>query len=268
MTRSVGFVGAGQMGEPMVARLVGAGHRVVVYARRDEVRERLRALGATVADAAAEAAAQPVVIVCLYDDAQLTEVLGAPGGVLERAARDAVIVSHTTGSIATLRALAAAHPDGPVLLDGPISGGPHDIAAGELTVLLGGPAAAVETVRPVLSAYAGNIVATGGLGTALAVKLINNALFSANAQLVATAVRIGGELGIAERDLLDALSLCSGRSYAAGSIRRGGGVAGFERVVDRFLRKDVAACLEAADSAGIALGPLAAVIADGPFDLV
>ncbi|WP_216907817.1 NAD(P)-dependent oxidoreductase [Nocardia noduli] len=268
MSQVVGFVGAGQMGEPMVVRLVRAGFRTVVFARREPVRERLRAEGAEVVDSAAEVAAvADVVIACLFSDTQLIEVLGGPEGVLANARPDAVVVSHTTGAVSTVKDLAAARPDGPILLDGPVSGSAEDIAAGKLTVLLGGPADPVEAVRPVLASYAETVIGTGALGSALGVKLVNNALFAANAQLVAVAAEVGRELGIEDGQLLRALSVASGRSYAADSILRTGGFAKFEQRAAPFLRKDVAACVAATADLGIDLGQLAAVITEGPFDL-
>ncbi|WP_433621168.1 NAD(P)-dependent oxidoreductase [Nocardia sp. CA-120079] len=268
MSQVIGFVGAGQMGEPMVVRLVRAGYRVVVYARREPVRERLLACGAEVVDSvAAAAAAADIVIVCVFSDAQLVEVVGGPDGVLAAAGPDTVVVSHTTGAVSTVKDLAATHPEGPVLLDGPVSGSAEDIAAGKLTVLLGGPALAVEAARPVLEAYARTIVATGGLGSALGVKLVNNALFAANAQLVALAAEVGRRLGVEDTDLLDALAACSGNSFAATSIRRTGGFPKFEQLAAPFLRKDVAACVAATADLGVDLGLLGTVIADGPFEL-
>ncbi|TLF98260.1 NAD(P)-dependent oxidoreductase [Nocardia cyriacigeorgica] len=268
MSKSVGFLGPGQMGEPMVGRLVGAGYRTVVYARKEPVRQRLRDAGATVVDSIAEASADhDVVIVCVFSDEQLLDVLDGPAGVLACARRDAVVVSHTTGAVSTLVGLAEAHPDGPVLLDGPVSGSAKDIEKGQLTVFLGGPDSAVESVRPVLSAYANTVIPTGARGSALAMKLVNNALFAANAQLVALAGDLGRRMGIDEEQMLTALSVASGNSFAAESIRRTGGFAAFEKRAAPFLRKDVAACLEATTALGVDLGRLGTVIADGPFDL-
>ncbi|MEU1981077.1 NAD(P)-binding domain-containing protein [Nocardia sp. NPDC019395] len=268
MSQVVGFVGAGRMGEPMVYRLVAAGHRVRVYARRDSVRERLRARGATVVDSIAEAVSSAdIAILCLFSDAQLVEVLGGPDGVFAAARRDTIVVSHTTGTVTTVTGLAAGNPGGPTLLDGPVSGSADDIAAGKLTVLLGGAAAAVARARPVLESYASTIITTGALGTALSVKLVNNALFAANAQMAAAALELGKRLGIGEEQLLDALAVSSGRSFAAGSIGRTGGLVKFEQVVAPFLRKDVAACRSATADLGIDFGRLGAVIDGGPFDL-
>ncbi|MEV5652019.1 NAD(P)-dependent oxidoreductase [Nocardia sp. NPDC052254] len=268
MSQVVGFVGAGQMGEPMVSRLLRAGHTVRVFARKDSVRERLLAAGAELVESvAATAAGADLVIVCVFSDAQLVEVLGGPAGVLAAASAKCVVVSHTTGTMSTVQALASGFPDGPVLLDGPVSGSAEDIAAGRLTVLLGGPPESVAAVRPALESYADTIVATGPVGSALAVKLVNNALFAANAQLVAAAADIGRRLGIEPTGLLHALRASSGRSYAAESIQRTGGLEKFQHLAAPFLRKDVAACLAATTDAGIELGQLAAVIHDGPLEL-
>jgi 3-hydroxyisobutyrate dehydrogenase-like beta-hydroxyacid dehydrogenase len=182
MSEGIGFLGAGQLGEPMVNRLLGAGHEVLVYARRPDVRDRLAAQGATLADTVPElAAASDVLISCLFSDAQLLELGSGPDGFVANAKSDALFVSHTTGTVTTLQDLAATSPTALEVLDAPVSGTADHIAKGELTVLVGGPSEAVERARPVLEAYANPIVATGALGSALSIKLINNLLFAANA---------------------------------------------------------------------------------------
>ncbi|MCV7317006.1 NAD(P)-dependent oxidoreductase [Mycolicibacillus parakoreensis] len=267
-TRVIGFIGAGRMGEPMVPRLLDAGHRVQVYARRPEVRDRLGARGAVAVESVAEVArGADVVISCLFSDAQLRDVATGADGLLANAEPGAAVVSHTTGTVGTLTGLTAEFPDGPALLDAPVSGSADDITAGRLTVLLGGPEEAVHRVTPVLRAYADPVIATGGLGTALNLKLINNVLFAANAQLVAAAVELGTGLGVSENSLLEALAQCSGGSRAAGYVQSGGGVAAFAKIVAPFMRKDVAACIEAAADRGVDLGQLRTVAETGPLDL-
>src|SRR3989442_1726203 len=93
--RTIGFIGAGHMGEPMVERLLAAGHRVRLYARRPEVRNRFRSFGAECVEQVRDIAACEVVISCLYSDSQVLEVL--PEVVSGMDARS-VLVSHTTGS--------------------------------------------------------------------------------------------------------------------------------------------------------------------------
>lgn len=268
MTDVIGFIGAGSMGEPMVLRLLDAGHRVLLYARRPEVAERLAGRGASMAQSIADLArGSDIVISCLFSDAQLVEVAGGADGLMANAKPGAVLVSHTTGTASTLTKLVAEFPAGPTLLDAPVSGSAEDIAVGKLTVLLGGPDDAVTRVKPVLAAYADPLIGTGALGTALHLKLINNVLFAANAQLVAAAVELGHHLGVRDDNLFEVLAVSSGGSRAAGYVQRAGGVQSFAKVVAPFLRKDIAACVAAAQDAGVDLGVLRAVAESGPLGL-
>lgn len=264
MTASIGFIGPGQLGGPMVVRLLGAGHRVQFYARRTEVRDRLQKQGATPADSPADlAVGADILISCLFSDAQLRQVGLGPNGFVAHAKPGAIFVSHTTGVLSTLTELGSAL----TILDAPVSGTVADIEAGALTVLIGGPAEAVERVTPVLAAYADPIVATGGLGTALDIKLINNLLFSANAQLVLAAIELGQRLGVEPANLLAALMVCSGGSTASMHAHHSGGVAAFAQRAVPFLRKDIAACRDAAAEVGADLGLLGKVVDAGPLDL-
>lgn len=265
---TVGFVGAGQLGEPMVRRLLGAGHEVVVFARRDDVRSRVRAEGASLADSVADLAERSdILICCVFSDSQLREIALGPDGFIAHAGTQTVVVSHTTGAVTTLSELSASSPVPPAILDAPASGTADHIAEGKLTVLIGGPADVVDRVTPVLAAYASPIIPTGDMGTALTIKLINNVVFAANSQLAAAAVKLGAQLGVGPRALLEALSVCSGASAAVTYVSGIGGVDEFAAKGAPFLRKDVAAAVDAAEQAGAELGYLAQVIEAGPLEL-
>jgi 3-hydroxyisobutyrate dehydrogenase-like beta-hydroxyacid dehydrogenase len=265
---TVGFLGAGQLGEPMVERLLGAGHDVLVYARREEARQRLESKGAASAESVADLARRSdVLISCLFSDAQLRETGLGAAGFIANAKPDRVFVSHTTGTLATLEALRDSAPAPPAILDAPVSGTADDIAAGALTVLVGGPSDAVSAVTPILAAYADPVVPTGALGSALALKLINNLLFAANAQLLAAATQLAEQLGVAPEVLLSTLQVCSAKSHAAEQAHRIGGMQRFEELAGPFLRKDIAACREAAAVAGVELGLLGTAVTEGPLAL-
>lgn len=267
MSEPIGFIGAGQMGEPMVHRLLGAGHAVTVYARREEVRKRLTDAGATVVDSAADVAKDHrIIICCLFSDAQLREVALADDGLLAYCAANTIVLSHTTGSVATLHELASARTDVTVL-DAPISGTADDIANGTLTVMIGGASDAVEVAAAVVGAYAATVLRTGGLGSALNLKLVNNVLFAANAQLLSAAIEIAGGLGIEPDRFLEALAACSADSKAAGYARGIGGIDNFSELAAPFLRKDVDAAMTAAADAGTDLGLLYDVIKRGALPL-
>ena len=268
MANTVGFLGAGQLGEPMVERLLGAGHNVVVYARHEEVRRGLEAKGAAMADSVADLArGSDVLISCLFSDAQLRETGLGPDGFIANAKPDAAFISHTTGTLSTLEALREGSSTPPVILDAPVSGTADDINAGTLTVLIGGPSDDVAAVTSILAAYADPVVATGALGSALALKLINNLLFAANAQLLTAATQLGTQLDVEPNVLLSTLQVCSARSHAADQAHRIGGMDRFAELAGPFLRKDIAACREAAAEAGVELGLLDTAVREGPLAL-
>jgi 3-hydroxyisobutyrate dehydrogenase-like beta-hydroxyacid dehydrogenase len=268
MAKAIGFIGAGQLGGPMVTRLLAAGHDVLVYARRPEVRDRVTSKGAAFADSVADLAQRSdVLISCLFSDAQLKEAGLGSDGFIANAKPGSAFVSHTTGTLATLTALRDSQPSPPVILDAPVSGTVDNIDAGTLTVLLGGPSDAVQTVTPVLAAYANPIVPTGELGSALAIKLVNNLLFSCNAQLLAAAIQLGESLGVDADALLSALQVCSAGSHVAAHAQRVGGMGNFAERATPFLRKDIAAAREAAGEADVDLGLLGVVVDSGPLAL-
>ncbi|MCW2526922.1 MAG: garR 3 [Pseudonocardiales bacterium] len=264
----VGFVGPGQMGRPMVERLLAAGHTVSVYARRPELRAELADAGAHVVDSCREAATAPVVLACFFSDEQLQQASDGPDGLLAGLGPGAVLASHVTGSRATLHALSdAAAKVGAEVVSAPVSGIDDDIRAGRLTVLLGGDDDAVRRVGEVVRAYAGTLVPTGDLGSALAVKLVNNLLFAAHAQTAAEAVALGRELGVAPELLLRAVASCSGASYAAATLAKVPSIEYFAEVGGPFLRKDVAACVAELGASGAEAGLLLDVVRRGPLDL-
>jgi 3-hydroxyisobutyrate dehydrogenase-like beta-hydroxyacid dehydrogenase len=221
-----------------------------------------------VADSKADLARQTdILISCLFSDAQLKEAGLGPDGLIANAKPGAVFVSHTTGTLSTLEGLRDSHPSPPVLLDAPVSGTVENIDTGTLTVLLGGPSNAVQMVTPALASYANPIVQTGELGSALAIKLVNNLLFSCNAQLLAAAIQLGQSLGVDADALLSTLQVCSSASHAAAQAHRVGGIENFNERATPFLRKDIAAALEAAGEAGVDLGLLGVVVESGPLAL-
>ena len=113
------------------------------------------------------------------------------------------------------------------MVDAPVSGGPHDIAAGQVTLFVGGEDDAVKRVRPLLSTYGDPILHVGRTGAGQLVKLINNTLFAAQIGLVAEGGRLGGLLGVAEPTLLEALTHGSAASRALGNIGRAGSTSAF-----------------------------------------
>ncbi len=195
----IGFVGAGRMGRPMVARLVAAGHDVRVLGRSDEKCSAVAELGAEPVDEiAAVGAAADVVMICVFTDEQVREICLTDGLTAAMPSGSAVVL-HTTGSphtVETIAGRAARHEVD--VVDAPVSGGPHNAAAGELTLFVGGTDHTVARVRPVLSCYGDPILHVGPLGAGQKVKLVNNALFAAHLGLLADSVELAARLGVEE----------------------------------------------------------------------
>ncbi len=263
----VAFVGAGQIGAPMSERLLAAGHEVTVYARRAEVREHFARLGAAVTESLTEAAGgAEAVHLALYSDQQLADLTVGEGGLVPALGADTLLVSHTTGSPATIRRIAEAG-NGHVV-DAPFSGGADDVLAGHLTVMLGGAADDVARARETVGAYADPMVEIGALGSALVVKLVNNALFAANIQLVAQAEQIANDLGVDTPTLARVIQESSGASYVMGLTASMGSIRTLVDVAGHYMRKDIDVVREVVDGLGVDLGILGDVLDGGPAQFV
>jgi 3-hydroxyisobutyrate dehydrogenase-like beta-hydroxyacid dehydrogenase len=236
----LGFIGAGRMGRPMAHRLTSAGHRVRVLGHSAAGRRALAAEGFEVVDAPADLDADAV-LVCVLTDDQLAEVcLG--GGLLDSLTAGSTVIVHTTASLRTTDAIVtAAAARGIDVVDAPVSGGPHDIAAGRITLFVGGTGSAVARVQPVLACYGDPVLHLGPAGTGQRVKLVNNALFAAQLGLLLDAVRIGTQWTIDEAALLRGLAHGSAAGRAVTGAAARGSAAGFGRSIAEFLGKDVAA---------------------------
>lgn len=253
----LGFIGTGRMGHPMARKLVEAGHEVRALARSQDKRDTLAADGAHPVATVPEAGeGADVVLVCVFTDEQVQEVCLATG-LLDAMPAGATLVIHTTGSPRTAENIAdRAAPFGIAVIDAPVSGGPHDIAAAHLTLFAGGTAEALEQVRPALASYADPILHVGPLGAGQRVKLVNNALFAAQLGLLSSAVDLATQLGVDESVLLSALPHGSAASRALTAVASRGSAAAFATSVADFLTKDIAVARATAATLGVTLGPL------------
>lgn len=257
----LGFIGAGRMGAPMVRRLAEAGHEVRALGRTEDKRRAVADLGATpVADIPAVVESVEAVVICLFTDEQVRTV--ADAALLAAVPAGAVMIVHTTGSPRTVEYLQdlAPHLD---VIDAPVSGGPHDIAAGQVTLFVGGTDDAVQRAQPVLTAYGSPVLHVGALGTGQKVKLINNTLFAAQIGLLAEAAQLAGSLGVDETAMLAALPHGSGASRALDNVARAGSTAAFVAAVGEFIGKDVAVIRQTVAELGTDLGALSAVVDAG-----
>ena len=261
----IGFIGPGRMGRPMLERLAAAGHDVTVLIRSPRsgaAAETVEPAGvsraATVAATVHDADA--VFVVVLTDD-QVRSVCLGPDGAIEAMKPGATLVQHTTCDPATLQLLDVAGAErGIAVLDAAVSGGPHDIAAGTLTLWVGGDEAVLEQMRPVLDTYASPVMSVGPVGNGQRVKLVNNALFVAQVGLAVDAVRLAGSLGIDEKVILAAVQQGSGASRALGIVGRGGSVDAVAQRLSGLMLKDISVVREVARRSGADLGIIGTVL--------
>jgi 3-hydroxyisobutyrate dehydrogenase len=186
----IGFLGLGLMGSGMARRLVGAGFPVAVFNRNPDKAKPLAEAGARVAKSPRDAAAEADVVVSMVadDNAARAVWLGADGA-LAGMKRGAVVVESSTVTVGWVRELAAATTaHGCEFLDAPVTGSRMQAAAGELNFLVGGAAATLERVRPVLTPMSKTINPLGPVGSGAMMKLINNFLCGVQIASLAEAV--------------------------------------------------------------------------------
>ena len=228
---TLGWIGLGEIGLPMAVRLIGAGHRVVVWGRRPEAVHEAVTAGAIAASSAAELAAQcEAVFLCVTDGDAVEDVVFGPGGVAEGLRPGGLVVDHSTihpettrGCAERLRASSASW------VDAPVSGGPGGATAGTLAIFLGGDEGDVARVRPWIAAYANNVTHMGGSGSGQVAKSCNQAIVASTVAVWAEVISYARRCGIDPDLLVDALQ----GGWADSEIRK---VHAHDMVAGRFRR--------------------------------
>ena len=211
-----GFVGLGRMGGAMARRLIEAGHRVVAYDVSESARAALAAHGATLATSArAVSEAAPVVFLSLPSPAVVIDtVLGQQGLVLGSRLEVCVDLS-TSGPEVAIRLAAALTERKIASLEAPVSGGVKGAREGTLSVMVSGPAAAWDRVRPLLRDFPGRPFYMGArAGAGQTMKLVNNLLGACAIAITAEGMAIGTKAGLDPARMIEVLNVSSGRSSA------------------------------------------------------
>ena len=212
---AVGFIGIGNMGWPMAARLIAAGFLVQVADTRPERAEGfVDQVGGTAADSLrALAETSELVVTMLPTSAAVSAVLDE---ILPHLRHGALLIDMTSGEPAATRVLAArVSAAGGVMVDAPVSGGVERARTGQLAIMAGGDDADIERARPVLEAIGSSLLRTGGVGTAHAMKALNN-LASAGSFLIGVeALLIGQRFGLDPGLMVDVLNASTGMSNSS-----------------------------------------------------
>lgn len=218
MLQKVAFVGLGQMGARMAARLVARGHEVVAYdtsrAHLDAFLSSSRGAVSSAASprAAASAAGEGGVVITMLPSASAVHAVYE--GVLDGASPRALLIDCSTIAPADSRAVcAAAGARGSRFIDAPVSGGVGGAEAGTLTFMCGGDAGAVDAARPVLGAMGKLVAHVGASGAGSVAKVVNNMILGATMASVAEAFALGAKLGVAPGALHAIVNASSGRCW-------------------------------------------------------
>lgn len=250
------------MGAPMALNLLKAGYKVTVHNRTRDREIPLASAGANRADSPQAAAKQAAVIItCVSDSADVESVILDDRGVIHGATAGSIIVDMSTISPGTTRQIAATLAQRSIkMLDAPVSGGSEGAQKGTLSIMIGGDAADVEQVRPVLAAMGSTLTHVGGIGAGQVTKAINQVIAAGTYWAVAEGMALGLKAGLDMTKVVQAVG--SGAAGSWGLTNRSGNMIdnhyplGF-RV--RLHRKDLNIALEAARELGVTL-PMAAYV--------
>jgi 3-hydroxyisobutyrate dehydrogenase-like beta-hydroxyacid dehydrogenase len=262
VSTAIGFIGLGNMGGRMTARLVESGHPVLGYDVRPDLADQV---GAEPASSIGQVTRDSeVVLLSLPDSSVVEAVVDGDDGVFANARPGQVVVDLSTAAPASTRAISARMAQREVTyLDAGISGGAAAADKGTLTLMVGGDADALDRVRPVLEAFAAKIFHCGDSGAGHVAKLLNNFLNAVSLAATAEAMVAGRKAGLDLATLLDVINASSGVSFASLNrfphIIRGDYLEG--GLTNTLMMKDVALYTEFVAGLGVASlnssGPLA-----------
>lgn len=216
----IGYLGVGQMGQPMAGRLLDGGHEVWVYDVREEaLRPLLERQARRAASPRALADACEVVVVSLPTLEVFRAAVTGPDGLLAGNVLKTLVNTCTVGAAFISDIAAACAERGVIVVDAPISGGPAGAAAGTLAVMASGNRDEIERLRPVMQLWGKTFVVAGDTpGAAQVMKLTNNILFAVSLVATCEAMAMANKAGIEPRAMLEVLNNGTGRNFTTQAV--------------------------------------------------
>ncbi|RIY03327.1 3-hydroxyisobutyrate dehydrogenase [Aureimonas flava] len=210
---TIAFVGLGNMGRPMVSRLLSAGTHVRAFDASPTAVEASRAAGIEVSATLVEAVTDADVLVTMLPAGR--HVAAVCEEAYPLLATGALHIDCSSIDIASAQAIhASAAARDLQSVDAPVSGGTGGATAGTLTFMLGGDAAAVERARPILEPMAGRMVHCGAAAAGQAAKICNNMILGISMVGVCEAFALAEKLGLSHQALFDVASKSSGQCWS------------------------------------------------------
>jgi len=212
----IGFIGLGNMGQPMARRLIAAGHKLVVFDTRNDAVAPLVALGAQVASSPADVADRVETVMASLPSLQISEKVAlGEGGVIQGKRIKRFIDLSTTGATVAAKIAAVLAKKNIVQIDCPVSGGVGGATKGTLAVMVSGPKAEIDLVKDVLSVFGKVFVIGEKPGMAQTMKLANNFLSATAMAATSEAVAMGVKAGLDPAVMIDVINAGSGRTTAS-----------------------------------------------------
>jgi 3-hydroxyisobutyrate dehydrogenase len=209
----IAFIGLGNMGEPMAANLVKAGHTVAGFDVVDARRAAAAVMGVPIAEGARQAVAGADIVLTMLPAGK--HVMSSWGDFLPAAAKGALVVDCSTIDVESAkRAHEAGAAAGVLTLDAPVSGGVVGANAGTLTFMCGGSPEAFARAKPILEHMGKRVVHCGGAGAGQAAKICNNMILGATMIVTCEAFALAEKLGLSAQALFDVASTSSGQSWS------------------------------------------------------
>lgn len=213
---SIGFIGLGNMGLPMVRNLMKAGHRVTGFDLSDQALATLENEGGSRAASPAGAVTGADAVVTALPAAQhVRGVYLGEEGILAAAEPGTIFIDCSTIDVETARAvIAEAEERGQMMVDSPMSGGVGGASAGTLTFMVGGSETAFAAAKPVLEAMGKNIFHAGQAGAGSAAKICNNMMLAIQMIAVSEGFNLAERLGLEAQKLYEISSTATARCWS------------------------------------------------------
>lgn len=256
----IAFVGTGVMGKSMAGHLLSAGHDLIVYNRTKSKAQELVDAGAAWADSPGEAAKDAEIVFTIVGFPEdVEEVYFGEAGIVERAAQGAILVDMTTSrpDLAT-RIAEAADKNGMQALDAPVSGGDVGAREARLSIMVGGPQSAYDTVKPLFDLMGTNIVLQGPAGSGQHTKMCNQIAIAAGMLGVCESMAYAKASGLDPETVLESIASGAAGSWSLSNLAPRMIAGNFEPgfYVKHFI-KDLNIAIESADKMGLDLPGLA-----------
>lgn len=203
----LGFVGLGAMGQLIVPRLMKAGHKVTGWNRSKDKAVTLLEAGMLWAEHPRAVAEQSDIVFSIVTDAKAVKAVAlGPDGIVSGLAKGGIYIDMSTIEPDESRAVAAEFAKaGSIMLDGPLSGSPVTVAAGNASVMIGGDEAAYERAKPVLLAIGPKVMRIGANGLACQTKIAVNLLLMVEVIAFGEAVALAEKGGVQRDIVVDAI---------------------------------------------------------------